>query len=336
MAATAKQLQELLDRLEPPIARAFAEAIARIKSRARIAQMEAAIRAGDLDGLARAAGFRTGMWGLVLEQVRRAYVEGGTFNMNADVPQRLGMEFDWTNPRAEAWLSEHSSQLVTWITEEQREGIRTVLNAGMRAGRNPRSVALDIVGRIDPRTQRRTGGIVGLNAPQTQAVINAREDLQNLDPRYFTRERRDRRFDSMVRRAIESGEPLSDGDVNRIVGRYEDRLLKLRGNTIARTEALQAMNEAADESLRQVIDEGLAPPEAVQKVWDASGDSKTRDTHAAADGQSIGPDGTFTVGGFPMRHPGDGSLGAPAGEIINCRCVVRHEIDFGEVIDARG
>jgi hypothetical protein len=329
MAASRKAIHDLMDRLEPRIARGFAAAVARIKSRAQLNALTRAIEVGDIDGAFRAAGYRPGSWNDVIEQTRAAYIEGGTFTTNADVPARFGMEFDWRNPRSEAWLAAHSSQLVTWITEEQREGIRTVLTAGMRDGRNPRSVALDIVGRIDPRTQRRTGGIVGLNAPQTEAVMNARTQLENLDAGYFDRKRRDRRFDSMVRRAIENDTPLRDADIDRIVGRYSDRLLKLRGDTIGRTETLQALNEAADESLRQVIDEGLAPPDAVVRVWDATGDSRTRETHAAMDGQEVGPNEPFTSGsGAQLMHPGDGSLGAGASEIINCRCVVTHKIDF--------
>jgi hypothetical protein len=170
---------------------------------------------------------------------------------------------------------------------------------------------------------------VGLNRPQTGAAINARRELENLYRNYFTRQRRDRRYDSMVLKAIEGERDLTQADIDRIAGRYEDRLLKLRGDTIARTEALQALNKAADESLRQVVDEGLAPPDAVKRVWDATGDSRTRDSHAAMDGQEAGMDEPFTTGaGHQLMHPGDGSLGAPASEIINCRCVVKHEIDF--------
>jgi hypothetical protein len=32
--------------------------------------------------------------------------------------------------------------------------------------------------------------------------------------------------------------------------------------------------------------------------------------------------------GARMMFPGDFSLGAPPEEIINCRCVVKHRVDF--------
>jgi uncharacterized protein with gpF-like domain len=67
----------------------------------------------------------------------------------------------------------------------------------------------------------------------------------------------------------------------------------------------------------------------VVRVWDATGDSRTRETHAAMDGQEVGPNEPFASGsGAQLMHPGDGSLGAGASEIINCRCVVTHKIDF--------
>jgi len=160
-------------------------------------------------------------------------------------------------------------------------------------------------------------------------VLNAREELENLDSNYFTRKRRDRRFDSIVRKAIDADKPMSAADINRITGRYSDRLLELRGTTIGRTEALSSMNEASDEALRQVVQQGLAPPEAVLRIWDAAGDSKTRASHVAMDMQERGLDETFTAGsGASLMHPGDSSHGAGAGEIINCRCIVTHKIDF--------
>ncbi len=55
------------------------------------------------------------------------------------------------------------------------------------------------------------------------------------------------------------------------------------------------------------------------KMWVTRKDEKVRTTHAHADGQTVPVNDTFTVGGFPMRHPGDRQ--APASETVNCRCV---------------
>ena len=74
--------------------------------------------------------------------------------------------------------------------------------------------------------------------------------MEALDPAYFTRKLRDARFDSMIRRAIEKGEPLNQTDIERILARYSDRLLRFRGEVIARSEALAAFNTGRDLAMR--------------------------------------------------------------------------------------
>lgn len=66
------------------------------------------------------------------------------------------------------------------------------------------------------------------------------------------------------------------------------------------------------------------------KTWKTFGDLKVRPTHKAANGQRVPLDMPFTVGGYEMMFPNDSSLGAPAGEVVNCRCVL--EFDDGEVL----
>ena len=68
--------------------------------------------------------------------------------------------------------------------------------------------------------------------------------------------------------------------------------------------------------------------EDVVRAWDSTGDARTRETHAAADGQVVGQGEAFNVGGALLMFPGDTSLGAPAGETINCRCYSDIRIDF--------
>jgi hypothetical protein len=58
----------------------------------------------------------------------------------------------------------------------------------------------------------------------------------------------------------------------------------------------------------------------LDKVWIATLDGKTRDTHFAADGQRAPLDGTFAVGVAALHFPGD-PAGPPA-EVKNCRCRV--------------
>ena len=55
--------------------------------------------------------------------------------------------------------------------------------------------------------------------------------------------------------AADSDTPLSDGQIDRMVGAYQDRMEAYRADTIARTETLRVANQARDEAMRQVVDQ---------------------------------------------------------------------------------
>lgn len=204
----------------------------------------------------------------------------------------------------------------------------------MTEGRNPRATALDIVGRLNRATGRREGGILGLSSTQTDAVIRARAELLSGDPaqlrNYLTRARRDKRFDRIVQKAIKEGRALGKADADAITGRYKDRLLALRGETIARTETLAGLNAGKEEGIRQLIDTGKVQRTAVKKIWRATGDDRTRDSHMALNGVEIGIDTPFVspLTGAQMMFPHDTSRGAPASEVIGCRCFYEIKIDY--------
>lgn len=328
MAAKRAELRRLLEKMGLPIGSAFLEAVATITSNAQIRQLIIALQAGNVDAALQAAGVRTGSWAALTESIRNTYITGGAFVIARDVPKRFGAEFNINNPRAEQWLRQHSSQLITLINAEQRDAVQVVLRAGLQAGRNPRSVALDIVGRVGANG-RRSGGVLGLNAPQTNAVVKARAELESLDSNYFTRTRRDKRFDGKVRKAIANETPLDTATVNRLSGRYSDRLLELRGSTIGRSESLSALNASGMEAMSQIVDEGLAKAEDITGIWITAGDERVRGPHSSMNGQERKHGVPFTApDGSLLMHPGDSNLGAGPALTIQCRCVVTRRVDF--------
>lgn len=56
----------------------------------------------------------------------------------------------------------------------------------------------------------------------------------------------------------------------------------------------------------------------LRQRWVTRRDWKVRPTHAEADGQTVGVNDVFMVGGYSLRYPGDGW--APPHETANCRC----------------
>ena len=122
--------------------------------------------------------------------------------------------------------------------------------------------------------------------------------------------------------AISGG--LDDGLGTEEIARDIRRVTQMtpfRAATVARTETHAAATFASVESVRQA--ERDMPGLKMTKEWLATKDDRTRPEHLAADGQTVGLDETFVVGGEAMDRPGDTS-GSEA-NVINCRCAVIFE-----------
>ena len=88
-------------------------------------------------------------------------------------------------------------------------------------------------------------------------------------------------------------------------------LSRARSRVIARTESHSAAQAGAQSAAKST---GFP----MRKVWLSGAGERTREDHAAADGQTVALDEPFTVGGESLMYPGD-----PAGsaeQVINCRC----------------
>ncbi len=310
---------------------AFFQAIQSIADDAIIAELERAVANGDAQSVVDLLGFNPAALRPISRAFESIFERSGDW-VNDDyprLPNQPAIRFDMRNPRAEAWLRYRSSSLITNITEDARANVVNMLQAGMESGRNPRNTALDIVGRIDPTTGHRVGGVIGLSQQQEHWARSFRTDLEQLNPRYFDKKLRDKRFDTIVRRALESGEPLTKAQIDKMVYRYRDNALRSRGENIGRTESLAALNAADLESHRQLVDRGLARQQDIKREWDSTGDRNVRNTHRSLDGQFVGLDEPFvSVSGARLMHPGDTSLGAGGQEIIGCRCRVKTVVDW--------
>lgn len=330
-----QQLDALVDLFIPQIRAAFLAAIQDIVDNVLLSRVVDAIRDGDVEAAFRALGFSDAAMRPLTAAIEHAFEQGGimagkTFPKWLNTPAaRIVFRFDVRNSRAEGWLREHSSQLITRIEDETRKNVRNVLTVGMQDGRNPRNVALDIIGRIDPATGNRTGGIVGLTENQEYWVRGARRKLVDLNADYFNLSLRDKRFDRTVAAAIRDGKSLPSDVVDKLVMRYKDNALKYRGDMIGRTEAIHSLNRSEWEATKQAVEMGAVKESAVKREWDDVGDRRTRWSHRKMNGQLVGLDEPFvSPSGARMMHPGDTSLGAPGAEVIACRCRVRQKIDW--------
>jgi len=222
----------------------------------------------------------------------------------APIATRIVQSFGGRNERAERIARDLGARFVTEVLDDTRVLIAQTIRAGLEAGAGPLRTALDIGGRVVNGT--RQGGLVGLDSRRAGWVQNYRAKL------------------------LAEGRPQSQ--IDRMAQQYSNKLLRQRGEVIARTETLKALNAGRQEALDQLIENpnNDIRAEDVVRAWDSTGeDGKTRATHLAADNQDPVPQGVpFIVGGYQMMYPGDTSLGAPASETINCRCYSDIRIDF--------
>lgn len=332
--ATRRQIIEAVESLEPSISEGFQASIYKIRGSIPISRVVAAIEAGDFERARRLMNLSQARFSEFIESNRSVFLSGGNFSAN-QAPASLGFAFNVNSPRAAQYLLQKSSTLLDVIINDQNQMIRQVLSAGVDAGTNPRTIALDLIGRVDRRTGLRTGGRLGLTSNQAQYVSNAKSELLSGDisqmKGYLSRQARDRRFDSMVLKAISDQAPIPAADADRIAARYADRLLQVRGEAIARTEALESFHAGADEALNQAVEEGFARAEDIVKVWSSSGDGRVRDGHRAMDGQVRGLNESFNdpVTGDSLRYPADSQ--ASAATRVNCRCAMIQRVDWSRV-----
>lgn len=99
--------------------------------------------------------------------------------------------------------------------------------------------------------------------------------------------------------------------------RLYDGFKGIRAETVARTETSQAISVGKNSQAEELEDRlGLT----ISKTWISVQDERTRESHVAADGQTVARAEMFQVGDTELEFPCDPS--GPAEEIINCRCVL--------------
>lgn len=319
--------RELAAKYGPEVAQAFMTAIRDLTRQVEIQKLLLALERRDLDAAMQALHIDRAAFQPLEAKLVEAFTAGGQSAV-ATMPAAvsIGFRFDPGNQRAAAIIRETAATLITRLTQGEIDQARAFLADGMARGAGPRSVALDLVGRISRATGNREGGLIGLSGPYRDYVATAHAELASTDPallrNYLTRNQRDRRYDRAVARAIETGKPVPPETARTAVTRYSARLVRLRGEVIARTEGLPAIRAAKHEAFQQLADDGRVQVMDIVRGWSTTEDGRQRDTHDAMNGQEVrGLDMPFTSpSGAQLMFPGDTSRGAPASEIVACRC----------------
>lgn len=128
---------------------------------------------------------------------------------------------------------------------------------------------------------------------------------------------------ALIQRAIDRA--LSEGIAGPRLAEAIDKILDMaatprwenRAAVIARTESIGALNGGRADGQTQIAAQLGGTWE---KMWVATFDTRTRDSHRKAEGQRVPVTGLFSIGegGARMAYPGDPA--GPPEEVIQCRC----------------
>lgn len=340
-----EQIEQLIADWEPQYRKAFLDAIADIVSRITLGLIVERLERGDVQGAIDALNIERAAFGGLAATIQQAFNAGG-IAIVSNIPaikdpegHRAVLRFDVRDPAAEEWVRQHSATLVQGLTDEALAASRAVIETGLVEGRGPRSIATDLAGRVSRVTGKREGGAVGLTEAQVRQIAKARSQLASGDPAqlqaFMERSLRDKRFDRTIAKAIREERPIDKATIDRMLTALTNKTLQFRATIIARTETMEAVESSQHEGYRQTMARlGLNLATDIEKEWRATSGERTRDTHMALHGQKVeGLDTPFqSFSGALLRYPGDRSLGAPASELIGCRCHPVYRLRFDRAL----
>lgn len=293
---------------EPALRKAFLRALERVRETANLEKLAEALESGNVDtvmdelGLDEALPAELGQ--AVAPQIEDEVIEVGRGTPARTMGGSVGMRFDLTNPKTAEFLRTYNFDLIKQISDDTREGIRTVVSNAFANGGHPYVQAREIMASI------------GLTDTQAAAVQNFRNLLVNRDRAALTRALRDKRFDRTLDRGLGAlrDHEMAPEQVDKMVARYRDRMIDMRAKTIARTETIRAANAAQHMAWQQAADIGLLDINTLRRFWLVTPDDRLCEVCEAIpednpDGVALDEDFDTDLGpvAYPPAHP-------------NCRC----------------
>lgn len=214
-------------------------------------------------------------------------------------------------------LTEHQvintipSEPITKVLKDLYFDAATIYGAKVRADLN----------RLVPRRLQNPNSF---NVVKSRLPMGFSEEMRRLIEQYFQldilneSEGITETTKDLIRKVFTEAYALGEGIDDIITKLRDTELSRIRARLIARTESVTAANQGA---LFVAKSTGLE----LNKEWLSANDNRVRNHHRQVNGQVVGVDDYFNVGGYDMKCPGDhggkdGKFPVPASEICNCRC----------------
>lgn len=306
------QLDEFARTLEPALQRAFRAAIAQARENLSVEALEHMARTGDVSPLLEELdlqGFKLAARDAVLQAALQG--QGLPFEVRLDL----------LSPNTLRAVQLAEATITSSLSSGISAGTKEYVLRGLQNGVNPLTTA------------RELRGVVGLPPRLAQATANYRRLLTQgqfgqPSTEALGRGLRDARFDRSIQRAADAHVPLTPEQLERQVARYQDRALKLQGETVARTQSMDAITQAQRLQWQTAIDEGRVRETDLRRFWYVARVPVVcpiceqipflNPEGVAFNEEFKLPDGSTLWG--PTAHP-------------NCRCVVFTRILFNKVDD---
>lgn len=279
-------MHRVADRLEPAVRRTFLTAVDALEDAIDervLAQMVAALRAGNIDSVLRHIPFPA--WRAVFENVVDSLREAVAVTGQAaatETSRVFGVTIDFaaTDPRAVEWARRHAAELVVEIEDETRAAIRQL-------------VVRSVEGEFDAPTLARqikeTG--IGLTRQQERFVHNFRERL------------------------IDQGRPATE--IERRVRQYARAWRRRRATVIARTETINAASQGQQLAWEAGLRQGQLQRGLVRKIPIVTPDDRL-DTVVCEPMPFLEANQNVAIDGFLTT--GDGRLARQPTYHPQCRC----------------
>lgn len=159
-----------------------------------------------------------------------------------------------------------------------------------------------------------------INQEQVAAAIQHETKLSDTLFKSFDKKELQKKIASEISRGFSTSATFAE--ISRNVASYAN-ISKNNAKRIVRTEGHRITETAAHHAQEKAVDRGAD----LVKIWDASLDARTRDSHVKVDGEIREVKKRFSNG---LMYPGDSA--GKASEVINCRC--RSRTDARWALDA--
>ena len=179
-------------------------------------------------------------------------------------PVLQGMRFD-TRELVGDWITEHTAEMVTRVTDDQVKAIRYIVGESVTY-----KMGAD-------ETARYIRPIVGLTEQQTAANIEY--------------------YNNIKAQMVADHPRMKPGSIEQkardAAAKYASKQHRTRADTIARTEIITAYHEGNDRGVRECISDGRLPK--MKKVWSTSLDAKVCSACQALEGVELDMDKEFSA-----------------------------------------